>query len=79
MEKHEVYDIKFKLKAMDVAKKKSVAAAASREFGMKHSSSNNIILDQCTNMQIIFVFLSSTLTQLLLKKIETISIYNWYM
>ena len=31
MEKHKAYDIKVKLKAVDVAKKKSIAAAA-REF-----------------------------------------------
>ena len=38
MEKHKAYDIKFKLKAVNVAKEKSIAAAAAMEFGMKHSS-----------------------------------------
>ena len=33
MEKHKVYDIKFMLKAVDVAKKKSIAAAA-QEYGV---------------------------------------------
>ena len=33
MEKHKAYDVKFKLKVVDVAKKKSIAAAA-RKFSM---------------------------------------------
>lgn len=33
MEKHKVYDVNFKLKVVDVARKKSIAAAAP-EFGM---------------------------------------------
>ena len=74
-----MYDIQFKLKVMDVAKKKSIAAAAAREFGIKCSSSNNIILDQCMNMQIIFVFLSSTLAHLLLKNRDHINLQPVYV
>ena len=47
-----MYVVKFKLKAMDVAKKKSIAAAA-RKLGVKHLSSNNIIFDKHTSMKII--------------------------
>ena len=65
MEKHRTYDIKFKLKAVDVAKKKSIAA---REIGIKHLSSNNIIFDECTSMQVVLMFLSFVLTQLFANK-----------
>ena len=40
MEKHKACDIEFKLKVVDVAQK-SIAAAA-WEFGVKHSSTNNV-------------------------------------
>ena len=40
-EKDKVYEAKFKLKAVDVVKKKSIAAA-SREFDVEHSSSDRI-------------------------------------
>ena len=56
MEKHKTYDIKFKLKAVVVVKKKCITATA-WEFGVKHLSSNNIYLDEGVRMQIVFTFL----------------------
>ena len=69
MEKHKAYNIKFKLRAVDVhvSNKKSIAASA-WEFGMKHSSSNTIAFDECTSKQIILVFLSFALAQLFTNK-----------
>ena len=63
-EKHKAYAVKFKLKAVDVVKKKSIAAA-SREFGVKHSSSDRIIFNEHTSMKNVLAFLSGVLTQLL--------------
>ena len=64
-----MYDIKFKLKVMDVAKKKFIAAAAAaREFGVKHLYSNNVVFDEYMSMPIILTFLSSALTQLFANK-----------
>ena len=43
-----VYD-KFKLKAVNAAKKEFIAAAT-QQFGVKHSPSNHIIFDECIYM-----------------------------
>ena len=48
------------LKAVNVAKEKSIAAAAAMEFGMKHSSRDNINLDKCKS---VLPFLWFMLTQ----------------
>ena len=53
---------------MDVAKKKFIAAAATREFGVKHLCSNNIVFDEYMSMQIILTFLTFALAQLFANK-----------
>ena len=62
MEDQKAYDVKFKLKVVDVGKKNCIGAAA-QELCVKQSFSNNIIFAKFTSLQIILAFLSSVLTQ----------------